>query len=286
MALLTMKQIEELSPVFKGKFGHVLARCMLKITAVDKIAEIYDRHEDVKGPDFVNAYLKDIGVNYEVSGLEQLQSVTEGPFITISNHPYGALDGIILIDLIGHSRPDYKVMANKFLSLVKTLQDNFIMVSPEFKLDAKPTQVSISGVKKSFTHLREGHPLGIFPAGAVSDLNLKEHSIRDREWQEAALRLIKKAKVPVVPVRFFDRNSNFFYGLGLVNKTMRVLRLPREVLNKGGKLIRVGIGKVLSVAEMECYKTIEDLGVFLRQSVYGMDLPDGFISRELLYDGD
>lgn len=280
MALLTMEQIEELSPVFKGTFGHVLAKCLLKITAVDKIAEIYDRHEDVKGPDFVHAYLKDIGVNYEVSGLEQLQSVTEGPFITISNHPYGALDGIILIDLIGHSRPDYKVMANKFLSLVKTLKDNFIMVSPEFKLDAKPTQVSISGVKKSFTHLREGHPLGIFPAGAVSDLNLKEHSIRDREWQEAALRLIKKAKVPVVPVRFFDRNSNFFYGLGLVNKTMRVLRLPREVLNKGGKPIRVGIGKVLSVAEMECYKTIEDLGVFLRQSVYGMDLPDGFIRRE------
>ena len=89
MALITMKDIEGISPVFKGKFGNGLARLTMRITGVDKLAERYGRHEDLSGPEFVSAFLKDLNFNYEVQGLEHLQPVLNGPFITISNHPYG-----------------------------------------------------------------------------------------------------------------------------------------------------------------------------------------------------
>lgn len=269
MALITMKDIEGISPVFKGKFGNGLARLTMRITGVDKLAERYGRHEDLSGPEFVSAFLKDLNFNYEVQGLEHLQPVLNGPFITISNHPYGGLDGLILIDLFGHLREDYMVMANKFLSMVKTISDSFISVVPKTNATNGISQESVDGIRKTIEHIKEGHPLGLFPSGAVSDFSFRDFCVRDREWQQSAAGLIRYLKVPVVPVRFFNRNSNWFYFLGLVNWRLRTLRLPREVLNKIGKTVKLGIGEVISVEEQMCVSEA-DFASMLRSSVYGI----------------
>ncbi|MBQ6771998.1 MAG: 1-acyl-sn-glycerol-3-phosphate acyltransferase [Bacteroidales bacterium] len=268
MALITMDDIEKISPVFRGERGNKLAKGVLRLTGIDQLAERYARHEDLTGPDFVNEFLKDLYVNYEVGGLEHLATLADTPFVTISNHPYGGLDGLILIDLVGHFRHDFKVMANQFLNLVKTIKGNFINVVPNTD-SVKVTKESIAGVRQALLQVRDGHPLGLFPAGAVSDFHFREFGISDREWQESAIRLIHKLKVPVLPIRFFDRNSSFFYFLGLISWKVRILRLPREVLNKGGKRVRVGIGPVISVEE----QARADLGELLRKAVYDMDLP-------------
>ncbi len=283
MALITMEDIEKFSPVFQGDKGNKLANRLLHWTGVDQLAERYGRHEDLTGPEFIDAFLKDLDVNYAIGGLEHLKSLAEGPFITISNHPYGGLDGLILIDLIGHFRSDFKVMANQFLSLVKTIKDNFITVIPNTKDAAKATKESIAGVRKAISQLHEGHPLGLFPAGAVSDL--KGFKICDREWQESAIRLIQKMKVPVLPVRFFDRNSSFFYFLGIINWKIRTLRLPKEVLNKIGKPIRVGLGPVITAEDQQQFNSQEALAKFLRASVYDMEWSERFIKRnEIKFD--
>ena len=270
MALITMKDIEGISPVFKGKFGNGLARLMMRITGVDQISERYERCENLVGPEFAGAYLKDLDLSYEVHGMEHLQpEILKGPFITVSNHPYGGLDGLILIDLFGHIREDYKVMANKFLSLVKTLNDSFISVVPKTKSANEIAQDSINGIRKIIEHVKMGHPMGLFPAGAVSDFRFKDFCVRDREWQPSAATLIRRLKVPVVPVRFFNRNSNLFYFLGLINWKLRVLRLPREVLNKVGKTVKVGIGEIISVEEQMRIPEA-DFASMLCSSVYGI----------------
>ena len=267
MALITMEDIEGISPVFRGKFGNGLARFAMRITGVDKLAERYERHEDLSGHEFVSAFLKDLNLSYEVQGLEHLQSVLNGPFITISNHPYGGLDGLILIDLFGYLREDYKVMANKFLSMVKTINDNFISVVPKTKNTKAIAQESINGIKKAIEQIRKGQPLGLFPSGAVSDFSFRDFCVRDREWQQSAAGLIRHLKVPVVPVRFFDRNSNWFYFLGLINWRLRTLRLPREILNKEGQTVRLGIGEIISVEEQMSIPEA-DFAAMLRSSVY------------------
>lgn len=278
MALITMDDIEKISPVFRGERGNKLASGVLRLTGIDQLAERYARHEDLTGPDFVNEFLKDLNVNYEVGGLEHLAALADGPFVTVSNHPYGGLDGLILIDLVGHFRPDFKVMANQFLNHVKTIKDNFITVIPNTQATAKATKESIEGVRKALMQVKEGHPLGLFPSGAVSDFHFLKFDISDREWQESAIRLIQKLKVPVLPIRFFDRNSNFFYFLGLISWKVRILRLPKEVLNKDGKRVRIGIGPVISVEE----QARADLGEMLRKAVYDMDLPNSLQPRNTI----
>ena len=94
----------------------------------------------------------------------------------------------------------------------------------------------------------------------------------DREWQEAVIKLIMKAQVPVIPVRFFDGNSAFYYSLGLIDWRIRLLRLPAEVFNKRGKIMHIGIGKVISVEEQKRFgNDVRAFGDYLRKSVYDME---------------
>lgn len=280
MALLTAPEIMRLFPVFKGKLGYCAADMIRKHLLVDKVSDLEERNCMFLGPDFAGACLDDLRIDVQVGNPERLASLPEGPFITISNHPYGGLDGIMLIDLIGHLRSEFKVIVNEFLSHIESLHPSMIFVNP--KLDENPviTPTNLQGVREIMRHLRNGSPVGIFPSGAVSDLHPLERRIYDREWQPSVLKIIRRAKVPIVPIRFFDRNSLFFYLLGLITWKIRVLRLPAEIINKAGSVHRIGIGKTISVEEQSRYRDQKSFGKFLRDSVYGMLVPETFRSRK------
>ena len=118
--------------------------------------------------------------------------------------------------------------------------------------------------------MHSGGVLGIFPSGAVSDLSLKDRCIRDRQWQEPVIRLIKKLGVPVVPVHFLDRNSDFYYSLGLIDWRVRLLRLPAEVFNKKGKRTRIAIGEIITPQQQQEFKDMDSFSDFLRNKVYNL----------------
>ncbi len=279
MPVYTAKELQQLTPKLKGKAGERIIRLMMRLFSVDRVNELYDRTAHLRGADCSDAMLRDVGIDYQVGHPERLESLPEGAFITVSNHPYGHLDGMMLVDLFGHVRPDYKLMVNQFLAKIETLSDNFINVVPNGNDIGTPKAASLSGIRETLSRLREGHPVGCFPSGAVSDLNLKEHAIRDRQWQTAILRVIQKARVPVLPVRFFDGNSRTYYRLGLISPKVRLLKLLSEVFNKRGDVVRLGIGEVISPEEQDLCENAEDLGVLLHNRVYGMPLPDDFRPR-------
>ncbi len=280
MPLLTLQDLEQLIPLFRGRVGSFLARGTMRLLSVDRLNALYDRHAHLRGADFARSVLEELGIDYEVfvenEEVEaQLHALDDIPFITISNHPYGSIDGVILADLFGHRCANYKIMVNKILSRVESLAPSFISVTPTGVERTTATTESIMGVRRALMQLRSGGGLGLFPSGAVSDFSLRDGCVRDRQWQPAILSLIAKAKVPIMPVRFFDRNSSFYYSLGLIDWRVRLLRLPAEVFNKAGRPARVGLAPLISVEEQQQYlatHTIEEFGTWLRNKVYGMRL--------------
>ena len=270
MPVLTKDNI----PGLPGWLFDILAR----LTSIDKANDLYDSASDFRGPDFASSVLQNIGVDYQIGNYERLSNLPEGPFITISNHPYGSIDGIMLVDLFGHLRSDFKVMVNKFLSIIERLNDNWITVVPTGNKKDGVKAESIQGVRSVLQNIHDGHPVGFFPSGAVSDFRFGE-GIRDREWQIEVIRLIKKCHVPIVPVHFLDRNSAYFYALGLINWKLRVTRLPGELFNKKGKLTRIGIGEIITVDAQDSITDINEYREMLRKAVYGMPEPTHFISR-------
>ena len=182
------------------------------------------------------------------------------------------------MDMIGRHRPDLRIMVNKILGRVENLSDNFITVTPTATEKRSADAATLGGIRSALSHLRGGHPLGLFPSGAVSDLHLWRGEIADREWQEGVVRLIAKAGVPVVPIHFEGRNTLFYYLLGLVDWRVRLLRLPREVLNKGRGKHRVTIGQTISVEELQRAGSTENLCRLLREAVYKMSSPQEYTS--------
>lgn len=305
MALLSIQELESVSPIFRGRAGNAFAGWLLKALKIQKISDIYDSLASYSGPEFACEVNRAAGLNYTVNGLPREKAIEEmrrilpdGPFITVANHPIGSLDGTILIDLIGHVREDYKYMVNEILWRLEAMHQNLIKVNPNGSSIAAPTAQSISGVREAMEHIAGGHPLGLFPSGAVSDLklgrrplvpsapelapgsdsngkgriakNCKEPMVRDREWQMSAVRLIKKMGVPVLPIRFLDGNSMFYYNLGLLDWRIRLLRLPSEMLNKAGKTIRLVTGPLITPEKIAEAANLQDLRDFLRASVYSL----------------
>jgi putative hemolysin len=282
MGVINAKDFEKISPFFRGKFGQWCAALAMRMLAFDKVNKVYDHSSNYTGAEFAARLLNDLGVNYVIGNADRLKQLPEGAFVTVSNHPYGGLDGIIMIDLMAKLRPDYKIMVNKILAMVKTMKENFIAVTPTGDRIRTITSASINGIRETLTSLQNGHPVGFCPSGAVSDFRLKDFRIRDRRWQESILHLIHSVKVPIIPIRFFDTNSALYYFLGLINWRIRLLRLPSELFNKGNRQHRIAIGNIISVEEQEKFADSISLGAFLRKAVYEMPMPASFLPKTIM----
>ena len=275
-----------LSPLFRGRKGRLLFNLAARVTGIARINALHDRVDTagvLYGAPFAKGILDDLGIDFRIGNADRLSSLPEGPFIVIANHIYGHIDGICLLDVFGHYRPETKVMVNEMLTWIPGLAPNFIAVNPTVAKRENASATSVNGVRNALMQLREGGPLCIFPSGAVADLKPREGwTVSERDWQDAAVRLIRKARVPIVPVRFFDRNSRFYYALGLIDYRVRFVRLFHEMFNKRGSQPRLGIGAPISVREQEQYTDLQAFKVFLRNSVYDMPLPETFVNRSAL----
>lgn len=265
--VLDYDDVCKVAPFFKGK--EKLVNRLFHWLAVDKTNDYHSRNMHLSGPDFSHKMFEELGAPMTIRNEEVLSSIPDGPFITVSNHPYGALDGMALIDIVGHHRPDFKVMVNMILNHIGALRPNFIAVDALASNDPTKRAVSVKGITDAMRHVKQGHPLGFFPAGAVSKLTWCLR-IEDREWQPSVLRIIQKLKVPVIPIYFHGHNSWKFTLLGMIDWRLRTLRLPTEVFNKKGYNFRVSIGDIITPETLAQYSTPEELGAFLKQETYKM----------------
>lgn len=247
-----------------------LVKAVFKLLAFDKVNAIHATNVDNPGggPGFVRGLLKDMDVKVEVENEEILDHLPEGPFITVSNHHFGAMDGIILIDIIGRRRPKFKVMVNMILNHIGGMRPSFIAVDALATDDPKKKAVSMRGIKESIMQVRRGEPIGFFPAGAVAKINWRGR-LRDRRWQPSVIRLIEQMNVPVVPIFFHGSQSWFFNLLGVTFWQLRTLRHPIEVFRKCHKTFRVTIGEPISVEEQKAHRgTLDEFGDYLRRKTY------------------
>lgn len=245
-----------------------LVERLLHWLSVDKVNAVHAHNCETPGPAFVEGLLRDFDIKLRVDGLDVLDNLPEGPFITVSNHPFGALDGITLIHLVASRRPEYKVMVNMILGRIWAMEPNFIAVDAMSSNDQAKKAVSVNGIRQAIDQVRSGRPLGFFPAGAVSKVNWRGR-LADRRWQPNVIRIIKKLEVPVIPIYFHGSNSWFFNFLGVVCWQLRTLRLPSEVFRKCHTTIHISVGNPITVEEQRAHAgSIDELGRYLKDTTY------------------
>lgn len=266
MGFVSAKEIAKVLKVDSfGFLGQFLGWSVLQVMGVGSLNRFYDKNKHLPALEFIDSLLDEFDIEFEIPEEDLKRIPKTGPFITISNHPLGAIDGVLLLKILSEKRPDFKVMGNFLLHRVEPLKPLVMPVNPfESHKDAKS---SIVGFREALTHLRDGHPLGIFPAGEVS--TEKEGKLLvDRPWEEAAMKLIRKAEVPVVPVYFHSRNSKLFYRLAKMSDTLRTAKLPSEMKTQGDRSIKIRIGHPISVDAQKEIESIPLFTQFLRRKTY------------------
>ncbi|MBN1186364.1 MAG: lysophospholipid acyltransferase family protein [Bacteroidales bacterium] len=248
--------------------GEGAAKLLMSLLKINKINKYYSNNIDKEGTEFIKAILDQLQISFEIGPNDLDKIPKSGPFVTISNHPYGGIDGLLLLRLISEARKDFKVMVNFLLQKIKPIEDLFIPVNP-FE-NWKDAHSSLGGIKSAFEHLKKGNSLGIFPAGEVSSFNNEALGIIDKQWQYAILKFIKKAEVPVVPIYFHGTNSRLFHLLGLIHPVLRTVKLPSEIFNKRNKVIKIRIGDPISIKEQKEFTDIARFGRYLRAKTYAL----------------
>jgi putative hemolysin len=265
------ERLIELRNFFKNPlhrmFFSVVGGAVEKALAIDRINQIYyaaatrgdDRH-------FLDRVLDVMNIELAVAEADLARIPTKGTLVVVANHPFGGIEGIILGALLRSVRTDVKLMANFLLKAVPDLHDSLIFVDP-FDRD-ESAKLNLRPLKESIRWLKDGHVLGVFPAGEVSHIDLRRGGICDPEWSETIARLIRIAESPALPVFFKGSNSLIFQVLGLVHPRLRTGMLPRELVNKSNKVIEVRIGNIIPfkrLAELPDDRALID---YLRMRTY------------------
>lgn len=236
-----------------------------RLLGITKMDALYQKHnmQGLSKEAFVTKLLEAQSITVENQASLLAQIPENGPVVIASNHPFGGLEGVILARLISEKRPDLKVLANQGLKVFKELKDYFIFTNPLSPNDPK----NAPSLRAAINHVKDGHPLLIFPAGRVSYYQSKHQDIIEHQWNKLVYRLAKEANGKYVGVFVQGFNRPFFYTLGRIYYRLRMLMLARELLANTHRNIRLDHTQCITLPQMLPAQTGADLSRSLSYAV-------------------
>ena len=247
--------------------GTLWQQLLAKLICLARLNQVYARAASATDCwEFSATLLQVLQVRYEVEPEDLSHIPRQGPLVVVANHPFGGIEGIILLDLLGRVRQDVKLLANYLLRQVKELRERFIYVDPFGHRGS--AHANLAGLRQARSWLQQGGVVAVFPAGEVSHLHLGQRTVTDPDWNPAVEWLLRQSEAPVLPIFFAGHNGFFFQTLGLLHPFLRTLLLPRETLNKSGKTIRVKVGQLIRPKILQQLGSRDEIMTYLRLRTY------------------
>ncbi len=210
--------------------------------------------------------LAEMRVGLRVAAADEARIPTSGPVVVVANHPYGVLDGAILTVLLTRVRPDVKVLTNFLLADVPELRKHCIFVDP-FQTD-RSVESNRRAVREALAWLQQGGMLAMFPSGEVSHWQMPAAQIADPEWNDTAVRLIRRTGATALPVYFCGYNGVGFQLMGMLHPKLRATFLLQEFLQQEGKTVEVRVGSAIQADAVEAIPGDREAIEYLRWRTY------------------
>ena len=180
----------------------------------------------------------------------QIRNIPDsGPVIIVANHPHGLVDGMVLAELIGRVRTDYKILTRSLLTEVDEIKDFMIPVPFPHEDDALKQNLEMR--KSAMNHLSDGGVIVLFPSGVVASSESFFGEAIEAEWNPFTAKMIQRSGAAVVPIFFPGQNSRWYQMANQISPTLRQSLLIHEVVNACGKPQKPVIGHPFDAAEVK-----------------------------------
>ncbi len=216
-------------------FRQVLFTGLRKFFHEDRVNAFLKENAQKDAFSFIEAVIDyfDISIGLKKEELRHIPAY--GRVVIIANHPLGALDAMALMHLLRDIRSDIRIVANDFLFGLENLSEVLIPV------DNMTGGLNKETIKRVYHDLEEERAVIIFPSGEVS--RARPNGIKDTSWKSGFLKIASKMKAPILPIYIKAKNSNYFYVLSMLNRSLATAALPHEMFKAKGKKIEFTIGK-------------------------------------------
>lgn len=239
------------SETFDSPFKRTVIRTIELLTAkmriVRRIRQFEQRPTPV-GQAFWPATMEVMGIDL-LTPQDQLDNIpAEGPVVFVANHPHGLVDGMILADLIGRRRNDYRILTRSILTGIDESAGSYMIPVP-FPHEEDAQRKMIEMRKKAMTHLADGGLIALFPSGVVATSETMFGPAIEAEWNVFTAKMIRTSGATVVPCYFPGSNSRAYQIANRISSTLRQSLLLFEVVHAFDKPQKPVIGKPIPPEE-------------------------------------
>lgn len=219
-----------------------------KITIIRRIRE-FERRGPPTGQAFWRACLDVMGVDLLTPDAQLRQIPATGPVIMVANHPHGLVDGMILADMVGRIRNDYRILTRSLLTGIDESAASYMIPVPfPHEADAQRKMLDMRAV--AIDHLKRGGLIALFPSGVVATSQTMFGPAIEAEWNVFTAKLIRTSGATVVPCYFAGANSRAYQIANRLSSTLRQGLLLHEIVHSLDKPQAPVVGTPVSPAEI------------------------------------
>lgn len=219
-----------------------------KVSIVRMIRE-FERRGPYHGKEFWTSALDVLGVDITTPSSEIENIPATGPVIVVANHPHGMVDGMVLAEVIGRRRADYKILTRSLLTEIDTVASQFLIPVPfPHQPDAQEKMVQMR--RLAMAQLDAGGVIALFPSGVVATSESMFGPVIENEWNVFTAKMIRKSGATVVPLCFSGANSRWYHIAHNISATLRQSLLIHEIVRSRNSKARPIIGKAITPDEL------------------------------------
>ncbi len=205
-----------------------------------------------EGQAFWPQALRHMGIRIDTPNEEIARIPAKGPVVVVANHPHGLVDGMVLAELIGRVRQDYKILTRSLLTEVEEIKH--FMIPVPFPHEEGAIEKSLEMRRSAMAHLDKDGVIVIFPSGVVASSDTMFGPVLEREWNPFTAKMIHRSRATVVPIRFQGNNTRLYQIANQLSATLRQGLLIHEVVNSLNRAQRPVVGHSIGREEIDRWK--------------------------------
>lgn len=241
------------SETFESRFQRSCIKLIELLTAKPRIYRLVQEFEGrgpVKGQAFWDQILDVMGITCTTPSSQIANIPSKGPTIVVANHPHGLVDGLLLAQMIGQRRSDYRILTRSILTGIDEDASRYMIPVP-FPHEPDAQRKMLQMRSAAMDYLAEGGLVALFPSGVVASSETMFGPAIEGEWNVFTIKMIRKSGAMVVPFKFTGSNSRAYQIANQLSATMRQGLLFREIVHSLNKPQAPIIGSAICSSEIE-----------------------------------